>query len=97
MVGRHLGVERLGGDQLDELCAAGGRVIVVALDRVCTLCQVRQWGKEAGENGAPVQQRSSRSAASEATRVSDGRLSRNIFITVAARHMLVISWSAAGH
>ena len=39
--------------------------------------------------GAPVQQRSSRSAASEATRVSEGRLSRNIFITVAARHMRV--------
>ncbi len=39
--------------------------------------------------GAPVQQRSSRSAASEATRVSEGRLSRNIFITVAAGHMRV--------
>ena len=45
-----------------------------------------------------MQHRSSRSAASDATRVSDGILSRNIFITVAARHIPVSSVrTRAGH
>ena len=80
--GQHLLVERLGGDQLDELCAAIGQPVGYA-------DEARKAPSSGGTklgNGAPVQQRSSRSAASDATRVSEGRLSRSIFITVAARH-----------